>query len=546
MYILGINGGVRIGYRDASAVLLQDGQIIAAIEEERLNRSKGAPSQLPEMSIHQVLRMAGITMKEVSVVATHGSTWGEQYDAVLKNFLKTNFGHAPQIMRFHHHDCHAAGAFFASGFEEATVITVDNSGDGISTQIAKATASGMEVLERWERPNSLGLFYGMMTQFCGFTRDSDEYKLMGLAPYGKADVDLDSILKISHSGYALDTDFLQPIVPGQPQPTVQQAIYSEKLEQMLGPRRLEQQPMTAHYLNIAASTQKHLEDALVLLVRKAISLTGNGNVCLSGGVALNCAANKVLMNLPEVKEIYVQPAGGDAGISQGAAYLACLEKGIPPKHMPHTFWGTTFSNDDILAALKNTGIQYTAVRDPAAMAAQLVASGRVIGWMQGRMEFGPRALGSRSILANPASEGVKALVNQKIKFRESFRPFCPSVLEEDAPLYFEGKQKIAPYMTINYDCAPKAQREIPGVVHVDHTARIQTVDKHTHPLYRAYLEKLRQITGNGVSLNTSFNVNRLPIVHNPYDAIGTFFSCGLDALVMGDFLIGKQGLPTEE
>lgn len=542
MYILGINGGVRIGYRDASAVLLCDGQIIAAIEEERLNRTKGAPSQLPEMAIHQVLKIAGISMKDVAVVATHGSTWGEQYDVVLKNFLKTNFGHVPQIMRFHHHDCHAAGAFFASGFEAAAVLTVDNSGDGNSTQIAKGTSTGIEVLERWERPDSLGLFYGMLTQFCGFTRDSDEYKLMGLAPYGAANIDLSPVLQVSQDGYEFNTDYIQPIIPGQPQPTVQQAIYSAKLEQMLGPRRLESQPMTEHYLNIAASAQKHLEEALVMLVRKAIVLTGSRKVCLAGGVALNCAANKVLINLPEVEAIFIQPAGGDAGISQGAAYLAALEKGVSPKPMAHTYWGTAFSNDEIRTALKNTQVRFTEVGDPAEKAAQLVSSGKVIAWMQGSMEFGPRALGSRSILANPASTDIKALVNQKIKFRESFRPFCPSVLEEDAPLYFEGKQRIAPYMTINYDCTAKAQKEIPGVVHVDQTARIQTVDKTTQPLYRSYLEQLKKMCGHGVSLNTSFNVNRQPIVHSPYEAIGTFFSCGLDALVMGDFFLSKGRL----
>jgi len=539
LYILGINGGVRIGYRDASAVLLCDGQIVAAIEEERLNRAKGAPSQLPEMAIHQVLKIADITMQEVAVVATHGSTWGEQYEGVLKSFLRTNFGHVPEIHRYHHHDCHAAGTFFASGFDKAAILTVDNSGDGISTQIALGDRCGISVLERIERPNSLGLFYGMMTQFCGFTRDSDEYKLMGLAPYGKAEIDLNDILRLSADGYELNTDYLQPILPGQPQPTVQQAIYSSRLEALLGPRRLEQQAMSAHYLNIAASAQKRLEGALVVLVKKAIQLTGQRKICLSGGVALNCAANKVLMNLPEVEAIYIQPAGGDAGISQGAAYLASLEKGVAPKAMPHTYWGTAFSNDEIRTALKNTGVAFQEISDPAETAAELVAGGKVIGWMQGAMEFGPRALGSRSILANPAKEDIKALVNQKIKFRESFRPFCPSVLEEDAALYFSGKQAFAPYMTINYDCTAKAQTEIPGVVHVDQTARIQTVDQHTHPLYHAYLEQLKKLSGYGVSLNTSFNVNRQPIVHHPYEAIGTFFGCGLDALVMGTFLVEK-------
>jgi carbamoyltransferase len=539
MYILGINSGVRIGYRDASAVLLFNGQILAAAEEERFNRTKASPSQLPELSIKYVLKEAGITMNEVAIVATHGSTWGDQYDEVLQNFLRTNFGYAPKIYRFHHHDCHAAGTYYASGFENAIILTVDNSGDGISTQIALGKNGKIEVLERIPRPNSLGLFYGMMTQFCGFTRDSDEYKLMGLASYGTPNIDLSPVLKISKNSYELNTDFLQKIEAGQPQPTVQQAIYTRKLENLLGKRRLSEEPMTPFYIDLAASAQYQLEQALKTIILDTIKKTGISKICLSGGVALNCAANKVLMNLPEVTQIFVQPAGGDAGISQGAAYLAAVEEGISPLPMPHCYWGTSYSNDEIFTALQQTGVSYQKLNAPDEFAAQLVTEGKVIAWMQGRMEFGPRALGNRSILALPSEKEIQKKVNHKIKFRESFRPFCPSVLEEDSALYFVGKQNIAPHMTINYDTTTYAQQYIPGVVHVDGTSRIQTVNNIQNPLYHSYLSQLKRLSGHGVSLNTSFNVNHQPIVNTPYDAIGTFYSCGLDALILGDFLIRK-------
>jgi len=540
MYVLGINSGVRIGYRDASAVLLYNGQIVAAVEEERLNRIKASPAELPEKAIAYVLKAAGITIRDVSCVATHGSTWGDQYESVLKNFLKTNFGHAPQLNRFHHHDCHAAGTFYASGFSEALVLTIDNSGDGIGTQIAVGRNGRLEVLERIPRPNSLGMFYGMITQYCGFVRDSDEYKLMGLVPYGQPVVDLSDVLRISDGMFELNTDYIQPIEPGQPQPTVQQAIYSEKLEHLLGKgRRLAHEPVSGFYMDVAASAQRMLEEAVTGILRKYIRATGISDVCLAGGVALNCAANKKVMNMPEVTGLFVQPAAGDAGISQGAAYLSSVQAGILPQAMPHTYWGPAFSNDEIRTALEQIGVRYEHINDPAACAAQLVSEGQVIAWMQGHMEFGPRALGNRSILADPAKEDIKSIVNRKIKFRESFRPFCPSVLEQDVALYFTGKQKVAPYMTVNYGTTEYADRYIPGVVHVDKTSRIQTVSSIQNPLYTAYLEQLRRLSGHGVSLNTSFNVNHQPIVNTPYEAVATLYSCGLDALVIGNYLVRK-------
>lgn len=539
MYILGINGGVRLGYRDASAVLTYNGKIIAAVEEERLNRIKSSPHQLPELAIRQVLEIAKITIQDVVLVATHGSTWGEQYEEVLKNFFQTNFGYSPAIKRFHHHDCHAAGSYFSSGFKEALVFTFDNSGDGVGTQVTLAKGNQLKVLERKERPNSLGIFYAMVTQYCGFVRDSDEYKLMGLAPYGNPNIDLSDILKVDEDGFELNLEYIQKIVPGQPQPSIQQAIYSEKLIEKFGKRRLPQEEYTQFYKDFAASAQHQVEQAMMSLIRKYIIKTGIKNICISGGVGLNCAANKKIMEMSVVEALFVQPASGDAGISQGAAYLANLSQDINPEKIQDVYWGRAYSDEDILESLQKLGVKYQKINDPAKIAADLVAEGKVIAWFQGKMEFGPRALGNRSILANPLLKDIQSKVNQKIKFREGFRPFCPSILEEEFDQYFEGKQKIAPYMTINYSAKSGVEDILLGVIHINQTARIQTVNKNQNPLYFQYLQNLKQLIGHGVSLNTSFNVNHQPIVEHPIQAIYTFYGSGLDALIIGDYLLEK-------
>lgn len=539
MYILGINGGVRLGYRDASAVLLKDGVVIAAVEEERLNRIKASPHQLPQLAIQYVLNQAGVSIQDVSCVATHGSTWGDQYEEVLKGCFISNFGFAPEIRRYHHHDCHAAGSFYSSGFEEALVLTIDNSGDGVGTQVAVARGSEIQVLKRIARPNSLGIFYGMVTQYCGFVRDSDEYKLMGLAPYGEPNIDLSDVLRVDKDGFEFNTDYIQEIVSGQPQPSIQQPIYSQKLIDTFGSARLPKSEISQFYKNFAASAQKQLELAITNLVRKYILETGIRQVCIAGGVGLNCVANKVVMAMPEVEGLFVQPASGDAGISQGAAYLASVDLGVQPQPIADVYWGKAYSSEDILSAIQKIGVQAQRVDNPAVVAAELVAKGQVVGWFQGRMEFGPRALGNRSILANPAVKNIQSIVNQKIKFREGFRPFCPSILEEDFDLYFEGKQKIAPYMTINYEVKEGVKDILPGAVHVDNTARIQTVRASQNSLYYAYLSELKNLTGHGMSLNTSFNVSHQPIVESPLQAISTFYGCGLDALVIGNYLLVK-------
>ncbi len=536
-YVLGINGGVRMGYQDISAALSKNGEIIAAIEEERLNRIKHSPGQIPYLSIKKVLQIAQINLEEVDLVVSHGSTWGEAYESVLRKHFKMYFNYCPPINRVHHHLAHAASTYYASGFKEAMVLSIDASGDGISLQKAIGSDGNLEIVEQIPRTNSLGIYYSLITQFCGFTRDSDEYKLMGLAPYGDPNkIKLDWLLDTIDGGYKFNQNYIQKLEPGQPQPSRQQAIYDDKIFEILGNPRIPGSILTQHYKDVAAAAQLKLEDTLIQIVTDFHKKTGLRKLCLAGGVALNCSANMLLMNLPWLNDVYIQPAAGDNGISLGCAYLGSKALNETPQKMASAYLGDSYSNSEIEQYLKLFNLSYQKIISPEKEAAKLVAQGKVIGWFQGKMEFGPRALGSRSILASPLIPEMKAIINQKIKFREGFRPFCPSVLEEDFSEYFEGKQHKSPYMTINYKVI---STKIPSATHVNGTARIQTVNKTQNPLFYNYLLELKHISGHGISLNTSFNRSNEPIVASPKDAVSVFYGSGLDALIIGNFLLIK-------
>ncbi len=543
MYILGLNGGVRLGYQDVSATLMKDGKVIFAIEEERLNRVKFSPGQLPELAIFECLKQANITMKEVDVVASHGSTWGEEYAQKLYDYLLFTFGFCPKLEFVHHHDAHSASAFYASGFDEAMIITFDASGDGVSTQLSIGRNNSMELFKRYYRPNSLGIFYSLFTQFCGFRRDSDEYKLMGLSAYGDSSkFDLSQILVFNNGELYLNEKYIKAIPQGGGQPTRQEMAFSDELLNEFGSKRLKNDPFEKRYKDIAAAVQKQLEITIVEMVRYFHKETGIRKICLAGGVALNCLANQKIMNLEFIDEIFVQPASSDAGISLGAAMYAAAKNNFPIVPMHSALFGMEFSNEEIEKTLREIGVEYSKIDNPAQKAAELVSNNKVIGWFQGRMEFGPRALGARSILANPAMPDVKNIINSKIKYREDYRPFCPSVIEEESEKYFIGKSKVSPFMNITFDVKEDMKKVIPGVVHADGTARIQTVSAKNQPLYHAFLIELKKLTGHPVVVNTSFNTNNEPIVATPSDAVATFYRSGLDALVIGDFLLKKTSL----
>jgi carbamoyltransferase len=307
---------------------------------------------------------------------------------------------------------------------------------------------------------------------------------------------------------------------------------------MLGKARLRNEEITQKYYDIAASAQYQFEKVILAMVEDFHKRTGLRKICLAGGVALNCLVNQKIMNLDFIDEIYVQPAAGDSGISLGAAMYASVQKGYIPDPI-ESFTRTDFTNEQIKSVLDENLIKYKYIDDPAEVAAELISQNKVIGWFQGRIEFGPRALGARSILANPAMPDVKNILNKKIKFREPFRPFCPSVTEEDSREYFVGKAEKAPFMNITFDTTQKAKDFTPGIVHADGTSRIQTVNKELQPLYHSLLCKLKEKTGHPVVVNTSFNTNNEPIVFSPADAVATFYRSGLEALVIGNYLIEK-------
>lgn len=537
MTILGINGGVRLGYQDVSAVVMRDGKILAAVEEERLNRVKHSPGQLPYRSILEVLSIAGIEMRDIDIVATHGSTWGMDYEEVLKRYFKYTFNTSPRIIRYHHHLCHAASTYYASGFEDAMVLTTDASGDGVSMQRAIGQGTTLNVVEEVPRTNSLGILYSMITQFCGFTRDSDEYKIMGLAPYGNPNrFDLSFLVDLSGKGFRVNSKYLFNAKPGQPQASRQQAIFNECLVEKLGSPREPGSELGQYYKDLAASAQQLLEEVLCKVVAEFHEDTGIRKLCLAGGVALNCAANKKILELDFIDDIFVQPASGDAGISLGAAYLASAQFDLRPERQVGTKLGRAYAEAEVTSQLIQLGIPFKTVENPAELAADLIQQNKVIGWFNGRAEFGPRALGSRSILGSALDPNMKEIINRKIKFREGFRPFCPSVMSKDFYKAFSSPAKELPYMTVNVDVL---SNHFPAITHVDGTARVQTVND-SDASFHQLLKSVGERQGIGMVVNTSFNRMGEPMVYSVRDAVSCFFGSGLDYLFLGAVLVGKR------
>ena len=541
MLVLGINGGFRPGYQDTSAVLIKDGKVVCAVEEERFTRIKHSPGQIPEKSIHWILKSENISIQDIDLIASHGITFGEEFETRLKKYFQYYFKACPPIFRVHHHLAHSASAYYASGFEKSMIVTVDNSGDGVSTQTAVGLNGKIKILKKWKRPQSLGLFYSMMTQFCGFKKDTDEYKLMGLSAYGDSHrYDLNNILSIQRGNYELNEDCLFGIQPGQAQPHKQEALFSNQLSKILNMEpRSPGENIKQAYKDLSASSQRYLEQALIEIVTDLYQTTKITNLCLAGGVALNCLANQKLAELSFIDNIYIQPASSDAGVSLGAAYLGSLEIGDVPQSMEHCYLGPFFDNSLILEALKLCQASFESVEEPEKETAQLIVHGKVVGWFQGAMEFGPRALGSRSILANPFEKNMKDILNSKIKFREEFRPFGPSLLIEEKSRILKSPLRELPYMTITSHVQESWKNQLTSITHKDQTTRPQTVSHKNNPLLWKCLNEIKKLSGAGIVVNTSFNRNQEPIVNTPKEALASFYGSGMDALVMGNFLLKK-------
>lgn len=535
MNILGIHGGVTVNQHDAGAALVMDGKLICAVEEERLIRIKTATGTLPIESISACLTEGGIKIHEIDLIVLAGETY-EDIIPRTSEWLNHHFGYSPRIEKINHHTAHIASAFYHSGFENAMCISVDAYGDGLSGAIAIGSLqTGITILETIPASNSLGIFYSTMTSFLGFRPGEDEYKVMGLAPYGNPLIDLSFFCKPSPEGFICDPKFFR----SRKAATSLEPYYSKLLLDQLGNPRRKGDPISQAFKDIAASTQLTLETSLVSLVTRAFEMTNEKTLCLAGGVALNCSANRLLCNLPFISELFVQPASSDRGLPLGCALFMAFICGEKIEPIPHVFYGPSQSPKEIESAISVSGVSATKVENPALEAAERIATGEIVGWFQGRSEFGPRALGHRSILADPTISDMKDQINAKVKFREEFRPFAPSVIEEDSYDMFEMKNP-SPYMTVAYNVKNPWRTIMKSTTHVNNTGRVQTVNNVTDPHFYKLISEVKSRTGCPAVLNTSFNIKGQPIVEKPLEAISTFYGTGMDSLVIGNYLITKN------
>ncbi|MFQ6134344.1 MAG: carbamoyltransferase [Nitrososphaerales archaeon] len=517
--------------------------MLAAVEEERFTRNKHAPGMMPENGIRYCLKEAGILIQDVDCVVFPGATY-ENFTEILAGFFKFRFKHSPPIRLVDHHFAHASSAFYVSGFDEAMVLTLDLSGDNRSTTLSYGVDGKITEITDFRKPNSLGLFYSIITEYLGFQYDNDEYKVMGLSAYGKPTYDLSWFLQSNGEtgSYTFNSEYAsESIRPGKSHPSRQLKLGNDKLWERLGQPRRKDEPITRHHEEMAASAQRHLEKVAVDLVTWLHRKTGSRNLCIAGGVGLNCVMNQRLRALPFIDQVFIQPAASDAGLALGGALAVAVENGLRFSKMVHTLYGALYSDEEIESEISKFKLPHKHCDDVAKMAAQAVSEGKIVGWFQGRMEYGPRALGARSILADPRDASMKDKVNELVKFREEFRPFAPAILVEFVDEYFvDGCE--SPFMILTFDVREDKKLVIPAVVHVDDTARVQTVDKKTNPLFHRLIQEFYKTTGVPVVLNTSFNIRGQPIVLNPQQAISTFYGTGMDCLAIGNYFLTKGAL----
>lgn len=538
MIVLGLHGGITLRQHEPSAALVINGKVIALCEEERYLRIKSAYGYMPLYSIRACLQIANISWEEIDLIVMSGETY-LNFEQHLREYLRHNFGDCPHIQLIHHQIAHLAVAFYSSGLEESLVLSLDATGDGACCMMGYATRkNGIKVLDQIPSNCSLGYFYTMMTYYLGFA-DGDEYKVMGLAPYGEPTIDLSKIIRPNSQGWEFDTAFLrQNPAPRSPfEPT-----YAEKLLEVLGqPHRKPTGDVTTFYKNIARSTQHTFEQCLMSLIKYLQKIAPPiRQLCYAGGVALNCSANKQLLYSNEFESVYIPAMSSDRGLALGCAYYGAVALGDSPWQLSSPYLGSSYSNELIRNELISNGISFKEIDNPTEIAADLLAEGKLLGWYQGRSEAGARALGNRSIIASCKDTIMRDKVNKKIKYREEFRPFAPAVMFEKSEAYFNTQSKDSPYMCFTVDAKSENAKTIGAVVHVDQTARVQTVRSSDNELFYDLLKNYNKKTDTPVLLNTSFNLKGQPIVETPRDALMTFYGCGLDALIMGNFIVKKQ------
>jgi carbamoyltransferase len=577
MNILGINAY----HGNASAAILCDGKLIAAVEEERFNRVKYAAG-FPAAAIGYCLEAAGITLKDVHHVAVPRNPYARLGTKLLYALRMPSFARermkvlakftgirealaaafetdpaalSAQFHRVEHHIAHLASAFYCSQFEEAALLSADGLGDFASTMWGAGFGRRMNIHGSIAFPHSLGLYYSAVTQYLGFPKFGDEYKVMGLGAYGEPEF-LEEFRDIVHSngaGFRLRLAYFTHHRTG-PEMTWADAdktpvlgkMYSQRMAQKLGPVRDPAAPIEQRHKNLACSLQARLEEVYLGMLNHLAAETGMESVCLAGGVAFNCVANGKIAASTRFKNVYVHPAAGDAGLAVGAAQFVWHQLLGNPREfvMEHAYWGPEYSREEIRAVIRASRFSESActvdelpeeelLRKTAAM----IADGKILGWFQGRAEWGPRALGNRSIVADARRPEMKEILNRRIKHREIFRPFAPSILAEKTSEWFEQAHP-SPFMSMAYAVKPEMRDKIPAPTHVDGTGRLQTVTATANPRYWKLIRAFEAQTGVPVVLNTSFNDNE-PIVCKPQEAIDCFERTHMDALVLGDFLITR-------
>jgi carbamoyltransferase len=580
IYVLGINAY----HGDVAAVLLRDGELVAAVEEERFRRVKHWAG-FPTESIRTCLRMADIGGRDVMHVAVSRNSRANlahklwfmarrrpsfglvrdrlrnarklaSLDVRLAEALGLPVADVPRVHRVEHHPAHLASAFFVSPFDQATVCAIDGFGDFVSTSVAAGHGNTMRVLDRVYFPHSLGMLYTAVTQYLGFMSYGDEFKVMGLAPYGSPDFvsELRKLVRLKPGGrFELNLQYFLHWSGGVSMewedgyPTLGR-VFSHELEKLLGPTRKPNEELTSRHESIARSLQAVYEECALHVLNGAWEKTRLTDLCLAGGCAMNSVANgKIRENTP-FQRVYIQPAASDNGTALGAAYYAWHQTLGHPRSfvMQHGYWGTSYERPDVdglIASYENgNGLERRTIDDEGELCrtvAQLIADGNVVGWYQGRMEWGARALGNRSILADPRRADMRELINARIKFREKFRPFAPSIAEEALDEYFTGAA-ADPFMQQVYPVREGKRGVLPAITHVDGSGRLQTVSQSSNPRYYRLIREFAAITDVPVLLNTSFNENE-PIVDTPAQAFDCFMRTRMDAIVIGNTIVHRNG-----
>jgi carbamoyltransferase len=569
MNILGLNAF----HGDASAALLRDGVLVAAIEEERLNRIKhwaGLPSlaaaaclaetdpaELEHIAISRDPRAN--LWRKVMRVATHPSSWSQVRSRASNSVRVTRAGSElsaalpayadnARVHYVEHHRAHLASAFFASPFEEAAIASIDGFGDFSSAMWGVGRGNRFDVQGSIRFPHSLGLFYTAFTQFLGFPGYGDEYKVMGLAACGEPRfaAQVRDVISNRDGQFRLNLDYFVHHTEGVEmtwdggQPVLGN-VYSRKMADVFGKPRVPHTAILPEHADLAASVQVVFEENYFALLNLLHRQTGLKALCLAGGCALNCAANGKIFEQTPFRDLYIQPAANDAGTSIGAALFVWHQILNRPRSfvMRHTYYGPEYSEREIREQLDAAGVIAHRKNEAELIdcTAREIADGKVLGWFQGRMEFGPRALGNRSILADPRRAEMKDILNSRIKHREHFRPFCPSILAERTADYFENSYP-SPFMVQAYRIRPERQAEVPAITHLDGTGRLQMVEKGQNPLYRHLLSRFEELTGVPILLNTSFNENE-PVVNTPAEALDCFLRTNMDVLVAGSYILFK-------